>query len=367
MIPFVDLKAQYESIRDEVFERMQDVLNRTNFILGDPVNEFEKKFATYCDAKYCVGVASGTDALHLSLRALEIGPGDEVIVPSNTFVATVLAVSYTGAKPVLVDADPESFNMDLSLLEKRITPKTKAIIPVHLYGRAVDMDRLGEIANRYCLKIVEDACQAHGALWQGRKVGSFGVMGCFSFYPGKNLGAYGDGGAVITSDEQVYQRLRLLRNYGSVRKYSHDMIGFNSRLDTLQAAVLNVKLKYLDEWNHRRFKNAELYNKKLQGVGDLVTPQIGKKDSHVFHLYVIRTKKRDELLEYLQANDVQAGIHYPIPIFDLKAYESLSHEKGLCPVAGKFAKEILSLPMFAELTCEQIDTVVSLIKSFFKG
>lgn len=365
VIPFVDLKAQYQSIQDEVWTHMQDVLNRTNFILGDVVNEFEKKFASFCDATYCVGVASGTDALHLSLRALGIGPGDEVIVPANTFVATVLAVSYTGAMPVLVDVDPHSFNMDLGILKDRITSKTKAVIPVHLYGRPVDMGRLGVIANQYGLSIIEDACQAHGALWQGRKVGSFGLMGCFSFYPGKNLGAYGDGGAVVTSDEKLASTLGMLRNYGSPKKYSHDFIGFNSRLDTIQAAVLNVKLRYLDEWNKKRFQNAKLYNQKLASVGDIVVPDLDGLDSHVFHLYVIRTKKRDALLKFLNERQVQAGIHYPIPIYRLKAFEFLGADMNGYPVTEQFSQEILSLPMFAELAETQIDEVAGHIKDFF--
>ncbi|MFH1691073.1 MAG: DegT/DnrJ/EryC1/StrS family aminotransferase [Candidatus Omnitrophota bacterium] len=365
MIPFVDLKAQYQMIQDEVHVQMQDVLNRTNFILGDAVVEFEKKFATFCDAAYCVGVASGTDALHLSLKALGVGPGDEVIVPANTFVATVLAVSYAGARPVLVDVEPHSYNMDLELLQKRITPKTKAIIPVHLYGRPVDMNRLCAIARHHGITIVEDDCQAHGAMWQGRKVGSFGLMGCFSFYPGKNLGAYGDGGAVVTSDEKLANTLRMLRNYGSPKKYSHDFIGFNSRLDTIQASVLNVKLKYLDDWNKKRFQNAKLYNHKLESVGDIVVPDLDGVNSHVFHLYVIRTKKRDELLRFLNDHQVQAGIHYPIPIYRLKAYEFLGENKNDFPVTEQFSQEILSLPMFAELTETQIDEVVGLIKEFF--
>ncbi|MFH1318793.1 MAG: DegT/DnrJ/EryC1/StrS family aminotransferase, partial [Candidatus Omnitrophota bacterium] len=255
MIPFVDLKTQYESIKEEVAAGIGEVLNKANFILGDAVSSFEEKFAAYCDSKYAVGVASGTDALHLAVKALDIGSGDEVITAANTFVATVLGISYSGAKPVLVDVDPNTYNIDLDKAEAAITPKTKAIMPVHLFGRPVVMDKLIALAQKYNLKIIEDAAQAHGAVYQGRKTGSFGVMGCFSFYPGKNLGAYGDGGAIVTSSKELYDKLKMMRNYGSPKKYYHDFMGYNSRLDTIQAAVLNVKLKYLDEWNKGRLHN----------------------------------------------------------------------------------------------------------------
>ncbi|MBI5873417.1 MAG: DegT/DnrJ/EryC1/StrS family aminotransferase [Candidatus Omnitrophica bacterium] len=366
MIPFVDLKIQYNSIAQEVDLEMHKVLEQTNFILGEPVAEFEKEFAAFCDSKYCIGVASGTDALHLALRVLGVGPGDEVIAPANTFVATVLAISYVGAKPVLVDIDPRTFNMDLAKLEGKITPKTKAVVPVHLYGRALKMGLLMDLAKKHGIQVVEDACQAHGAVWEKRKVGSFGIMGCFSFYPGKNLGAYGDAGAIVTSDDTLNKSLKMLRNYGSPKKYYHDSQGYNSRLDTLQAAVLNVKLKHLIEWNKKRFRNAQLYNTKLRGVGDIILPKIPSEGAHVFHLFVIRSKQRDSLLKYLQERQIQAGIHYPVPIYALGAYAHLGLSALDYPVTEKFSKEIVSLPMYPELSEGQIDEVVGCIKDFFK-
>jgi len=367
MIPFVDLKAQYKVIEAEVKEEVNKVLQQTNFILGEPVEKFEEAFAQFCNAKYAVGVASGTDALHLALRVLDIGAGDEVITAANTFIATPLAISYTGAKPVLVDADSDTYNIDLDKIEEKITPRTKAILPVHLYGRPVDMDKLLSLANKHKLKIVEDAAQAHGATYKGKKAGSFGIIGCFSFYPGKNLGAYGDGGAVVTSDEKLYQKLKMIRNYGSPKKYYHDTIGYNSRLDTIQAAILGVKLKYLDDWNNKRLANAKLYNQKLKGLGDLVLPKMDGQNRSVFHLYVVRTKRRDELLKYLKADDVQCGIHYPVPIYSLGAYSSLGLKLEDFSVTEAFSKEILSLPMYAELAEAQIDQVVSIIKKFYEG
>lgn len=366
MIPLVDLKAQFLTIEEEINDAITDVLSKCNFILGDAVTEFETRFAEFCDSKYCVGVASGTDALHLALRVLGIGEGDEVITATNTFVATVLSISYVGARPVLVDIDPETYNMDLDKVEEKITSKTKAIIPVHLYGRPVNMQRLMDISKKYNLDIVEDACHAHGAIYNGKKVGSFGIMGCFSFYPGKNLGAYGDGGAIVTSDEKIYEKLKMFRNYGSQKKYYHDFIGYNSRLDTIQAAVLGVKLRNLREWNTKRLRNAKLYNQKLSGVGDLVLPNIHNVESHVFHLYVVLTKKRDELLKYLNGNGIQAGIHYPIPIYSLEAYSYLGLTGKDYPVTEQFSKEILSLPMYPELTEDQIDMVKDIIKRFYK-
>lgn len=365
MIPFVDLKAQYKLIEPEVKLAMDKVLENTNFILGQEVSLFEEEFAEFCQAKYCVGVASGTDALHLALRILNIGPGDEVITVANTFVATVLAISYVGAKPVLVDIDEKTFNMNLDLIERLITPKTKAIIPVHLYGRALDMNKILDIAKRYNLYVVEDACQGHGAWFNGKRVGSQGIIGCFSFYPGKNLGAYADGGAVVTSNQEIYEKLKMLRNYGSPKKYYHDFIGYNSRLDTMQAAVLRVKLKYLDNWNKQRWANAQIYNQKLNGIGDLILPQSSNKDGHVFHLYVIRTKQRDKLMDYLVKRNIQCGIHYPVPIYALKAYAGLGFKENDFPVTQELSKDILSLPMFPELSIDQIEEVVARIREFF--
>jgi len=366
MIPFVDLKIQYQAIKEEINAAVMEVLDRGDFILGSSVGRFEEEFSKFCDSKYCVGVASGTDALYLSLKALDIGGGDEIIAPANTFIATVLAISYSGASPVLVDVNPGTYNIDLKKVEEKITSKTKAIIPVHLYGRPVNMGVLGVIANKYNLNIVEDACQAHGAVWKNKKVGSFGDLGCFSFYPGKNLGAYGDGGAIVTSNEKLYQKLKMLRNYGSSKKYYHDTIGYNSRLDTIQAAILRVKLKYLEEWNSKRLANARRYNQKLKNIGDLVLPGIDEGNLSVFHLYVIRTGRRDELVKYLKENDIQCGIHYPVPIYSLGAYSCLGLKGEDFPVTEEFSKQILSLPIYAELKEEQINNVANSIKKFYE-
>lgn len=366
VVPFVDLKVQYKTIKDEIENKIQKVFEQTNFILGQQVSFFEEEFARFCDSRYCVGVASGTDALHLALTALGIGEGGQVITAANTFVATVLAISYTGAEPVLVDTDPETYNMDLDKLEKKINKKTKAIIPVHLYGRPVNMTRLINIAKKNNISIIEDACQAHGAIWGNKRVGSFGIMGCFSFYPGKNLGAYGDGGAIVTSDGGLYKKLKMMRNYGSPKKYHHDFIGYNSRLDTIQSAILSIKLKHLTEWNLNRHNNACLYSQKLKGIGDIILPDINNAGSHVFHLYVIRTKKRDALLRYLNENGIQCMIHYPVPIYALGAYSHLGISRKEFPITEQFSKEILSLPMFPELTENQIDTVVNSIKKFYE-
>ena len=366
MIPFVDLKTQYRSIEKDIKKEIEKVLERGDFILGEAVDRFEESFAHFCDSKYCIGVSSGTEALGISLRVLGIGQGDEVITAANTFIATVLAISYVGAKPVLVDINPRDYNINLEKIEKHITSKTKAILPVHLYGRAVEMDKLLTIANKHKLAVIEDAAQAHGATYNEKKVGSFGVIGCFSFYPGKNLGAYGDAGAITTSDKSLYEKVKMLRNYGSSKKYHHDFIGYNNRLDTIQAAILSVKLKHLDDWNKKRINNAKLYNQKLQGIGDLVLPVINQDPTSVFHLYVVRTKSRDELLKFLNNNSVQCGIHYPIPIYAQKAYSYLGCSSEDFLVTDRFSKEILSLPMYPELSQEQIDTVVELINKFFK-
>ena len=366
-VPFVDLSNQYRQMSKEIDTAAREVMMNASFILGSRLEEFENRFAAYCHSKFCVGVASGGEALHLALKALGIKSGDEVITVANTFVATLFAISYAGATPVLVDIDPKTYNMDLSQLEDKITPRTKAVIPVHLYGQPVRMDILLQIALKHNLKIVEDACQAHGATHGGQRAGSFGSMGCFSFYPGKNLGAYGDGGAIVTSDETLYEKLKILRNYGSKKKYHHEVIGFNSRLDTLQAAVLDVKLKYLDEWNEKRLKNALLYHHLLGDVEEIVTPEIDPATSHVFHLYVVRVRDRDKLMDYLNRNGIQCGIHYPVPVYALDAYAGLGLSGDAFPVTHRFSREILSLPMYPELTANQIETVTSQIKRFYEN
>lgn len=362
-VNFVDLKEQYKTIKTDSLRAITSVLEDTQFVLGSRVKEFEEKFAAYSQTKYGVGVASGTDAILLALKSLDVGPGDEVITAANTFMATVLAISYAGATPVLIDNDPVSYNIDHTKIEAAVNSRTKAIIPVHLYGQTADMDAIAEIAKKHNLKIIEDACQAHGAEYKGRKAGSMGDLGCFSFYPSKNLGAYGDGGMVTTHNERIFEKLKMLRDYGQPRKYHHEVKGFNSRLDTVQAAVLLVKLPHLDGWNDKRRRWAGLYNKLLSEL-DAVTPVEGEGYRHVYHLYVIRTKRRDEMLRYLNSKEITCGIHYPIPIHLQNAYKDLPYKKGDFPVAEKCAQEILSLPMFPELKEEQIRYVAGAIKEF---
>jgi dTDP-4-amino-4,6-dideoxygalactose transaminase len=366
-VPLVDLQANYKPIQDEVREAVNSVMEKCNFILGKEVQDFEASFAKYCGVKYAIGVANGTDALHLAARVLGIGPGDEVLIPANTFIATALGVAYSGAKPVPVDIDPSTFLMDNSKIEKAITPRTKAIMPVHLFGRMVDMDPVLDIARRKNLVVIEDAAQGHGAELRGKRAGSVGAIGSFSFYPGKNLGCFGDGGALTTNDENLRAKLEALRNYGSPKKYHHPILGYNSRLDTMQAAILSVKLRRLDQYNHSRYQLAKRYNQALAPVREIILPQIPESGSHIFHLYVIRTKKRDALLAFLNERGIGAGIHYPSPIHLHGAFESLGYRKGSFPVAEQLCDEILSLPIYPELSDQQFDHVVSTVKDFFKG
>lgn len=363
-IPFVDLKRQYDSIKDKVNTRINEVLQNTHFILGENVEAFEKEFANYCGVKYGVGVASGSDALTLCLKALGVNKGDEVITVPNTFIATVDAISRNGAKPVFVDVDPETCNINVTKIEEKITEKTKAIIPVHLYGQPADMDAIIKIAKKYDLKIIEDACQAHGAEYKGKKVGSLGDIGCFSFYPAKNLGAYGDGGMVVTNNEEIAERIGMLRNYGQSKKYYHDFMGYNSRLDEVQAAVLRVKLRYLDEWNNRRREHAKLYNELLENDSGIETPIEKEFVKHVYHLYVVRCENGDELQQYLSSKGVSTGIHYPIPVHLQRAYQHIGYKQGDFLITEKYAKEILSLPMFPELLNDEIKYVINCIKKF---
>jgi dTDP-4-amino-4,6-dideoxygalactose transaminase len=363
-IPFVDLSAQYRAIQSEVHAALQEVLSQSNFILGKPVEEFERAFAAYVGAAHGIGVSNGLDALRLALRALDIGVGDEVIVPANTYIATALAVSAQGAKPVLVDCDA-TYEIDVTQIEAAITPRTKALMPVHLTGQAADMDPIMDIARRYNLHVIEDAAQAQGTQYKGRPCGSIGVVSGFSFYPGKNLGAYGDAGAVTTNDARLAERLKQLRNYGQQAKYHHLEQGLNARLDTLQAAVLKVKLKYLTEWNRRRARHAEQYEELLTGVGDIAFQKRLPHSTHIYHLYVIETAQRDALQQFLSAQGVQTLIHYPIPMHLQPAYAELRHKEGDFPVAERLAQTMLSLPMYAELTEEQIEYVTDKIKEFF--
>ena len=360
-VPFVDLVAQYNSIKNEVDEAMARVLHTSAFILGPDVKQLEEEFAAFSETGFAIGVDSGTSALEIILRALQIEAGDEVITAANTFIATVLAISYVGAKPVLVDVDPVSYNIDIHQIKKSITKRTKAIIPVHLFGQPADVDAIMELAHEHSLYVIEDACQAHGARYKGKRAGSIGHAAAFSFYPSKNLGAYGDGGMITTKDPKIADAIRMLRNYGERSKYMHEMIGYNRRLDTIQAAVLRVKLKYLDQWNAARRQHAALFNKLLQG-SQALTPVTAEYAEHVFHLYVIQVSGRDELRKKLADRGISTGIHYPVPIHLQKAYESLGYREGSFPVTEESAKRILSLPMYAELTPEMIEYTTQTIK-----
>jgi dTDP-4-amino-4,6-dideoxygalactose transaminase len=362
VVPFVDLKAQYQSIRDEVRAEVDNVFESTQFILGDAVEKFERDFADYLGVKHVLGVGSGLDALRLALEAAGVGAGDEVIIPANTFIATALAVSGTGAKPVLVDCREDTYQIDPALIEQAITPRTKVIMPVHLYGQSADIAEIVEIARNHKLEVIEDAAQAHGTRFLGQRCGSFGLAGCFSFYPGKNLGAYGDGGAVATNDDDFAKRVNSLRNYGQKQKYVHVEKGTNSRLDTVQAAILNVKLRHLDDWNAARRAHAAMYSDSLGE--DFIVPTLDPRSEHIFHLYVVRTRNREELQQHLNSLGIQTGIHYPIPIHLQEAYRDLGQGKGSFPVTEKLADEILSLPMFPELTHEQIELVLEALSSF---
>lgn len=362
-VPFVDLTAQYADIQHDVDEAIQRVLRKGDFILGQDVELFETEFATYCEAGHAVGVDSGTSALELILRAYAIGAGDEVITVANTFIASALAIVATGAKPVLVDVDPVTFNLDVAQLEAAITPRTRAVLPVHLYGQPAPMQPILATARRHGLVVVEDACQAHGARYQGRRAGALADAAAFSFYPAKNLGAYGDGGMVVTDDAQIAQTVRMLRNYGQRRKYYHETIGFNRRLDTLQAAVLRVKLRHLDAWNEARRGHARLYNTLLAGSGvDLPVEAEGVQP--VYHLYVIRSERRDALQAHLTGRGIATGIHYPLPLHQQQAFRALGYRQGDFPVTEFCAARILSLPMYPELSRAMVETTASAIREF---
>ncbi len=353
------LKRQYEYIKDEIKGPIEEVMTSGAFIMGEDVGLFEKEFAEYCGVKYGIGVNSGTDALFLACLSCGIGKGDEVIVMPYTYIATTLAISMTGAKPVFVDIDEKTYNIDISKVESSITKNTKAILPVHLYGHPVDMDPLVEIAKKHNLKIIEDCAQAHGALYKSKKVGSFSDASCFSFYPTKNLGAFGDGGIVLTNSEKIKEKLVLLRDYGRKDRYKHIIKGYNSRLDTLQAAILRVKLKHLDEWNEKRRKNATLYTKLLKEKKiDIILPHEAEYAKHVYHLYAVRVKDRKTVMNGLAEKGVRTLMHYSIPIHLQRAYKDLGHKKGDFPISEKCCEEILSLPMYPELSEEEIKYVV---------
>lgn len=363
-VPLLDLRAQYATIREDVVSALLRVLDSTAFAGGPFVSDFEKEFASYCGTEFAAGVSNGTSALWLSLLALGVGAGDEVITVPNTFIATAEAITFCGATPVFVDVNPETYTMAPDLLESAITPRTKAVIPVHLYGQPADMDPILAIAKRHGLYVIEDACQAHGAEYKGQKAGSMGDAGCFSFYPGKNLGAYGEAGAVVTNNGELAQKIRILRDHGQTEKYKHAMIGWNDRMDGFQGAILSIKLKHLDKWNDARRGHARLYNALLEGVEHVVLPREAAYARHIYHVYSIRVPCRDELLAALRERDIWCGIHYPIPIHLQKAYESLGYGKGSFPVAERCAQECLSLPMFPELTTEQVESVAAEIIAF---
>jgi dTDP-4-amino-4,6-dideoxygalactose transaminase len=356
-VPFLDLKAQYDSIKDEVAVAIQQVLDRTAFAGGPFVAQFEKEFSVFCKTRYCIGVGSGTDALWLALLALGVGPGDEVITVPDTFIATAEAIGSCGAKPVFVDVEEKTYNMNPDLLEAAITPRTKAIIPVHLFGQMADMDPIMAVARRNNLHVVEDACQAHGAEYKRRIAGSIGDAGCFSFYPGKNLGAYGEAGAVVTDNAELDQKIRMLRDHGQARKYYHALVGWNARMDGIQGAILSVKLKYLPTWNEARRTNAGLYDELLGAIDGVVIPRESQGNKHVYHIYAIRVPNRDALIKALAEKDIHCGIHYPIPLHLQDAYKDLGLKKGSFPVVEKVASEFVSMPIFPELDRDQIRQV----------
>lgn len=360
-VKFVDLSAQHKPIEKELKETFDRVLTNCSFILGPEVEKFEKAFAEYLGVGHCITVSNGTAALQLVLQGLGIGPGDEVITVAHTFIATAEAISATGARPVFVDIDPVSYTMDPAKLEAAITPRTKAIIPVHLYGQPADMDALRAIAARHKIPLVEDACQAHGALYKGRRAGSLGVAGCFSFYPSKNLGACGEGGAVTTNDTELAKRVRMLRDHGSIKKYEHDFAAYNLRLEGLQGGVLTVKLPHLDSWNENRRKIAARYKELLEG-SNVVAPKEMPYAKHVYHLYVVLAEDREALKKALNEQGIETGLHYPIPLHLQKAYEHLGYKKGDFPVSEHVANHLLSLPMYAELPLEHVDYVVKTVR-----
>lgn len=365
-IPFLNFEPMHKLIRSEIMQSFQDVYDANWFVMGKKLEAFEKEYAAFNNTNYSIGVSNGLDALHLALKALNVTKGDEIIVPSNTYIATALAASYVGATPVFVEPDPNTYNINPANIEAAITSKTKVIMPVHLYGQACDMDAIMAIAKKHNLFVVEDNAQAHGATFNGKITGSFGNANGTSFYPGKNLGALGDAGAVTTNDEAIAKKISMLRNYGSEKKYHNEEIGFNMRLDEVQAGFLSVKLKYLNEWTKQRKEIASHYNNALKNVGDLILPTVHANATHVFHLYVIKTKNRDGLQKHLSENGIGTLIHYPIPPHLQKAYQTLGFKKGSFPIAEELADNCLSLPIWPGMTLDQVNTVAENIKQAFK-
>lgn len=363
-IPFVDLKTQYRNLKPAMDAAVQSVMERGAFIMGKEHGEFERAFAAYIGVKHCLGVSSGTEALELALQACNIGSGDEVITVPNTFIATTEAITHSGAKLCWVEVDPRTYNMDPKNIEAAITPQTKALLPVHLYGQPADMEPIMGIAREHHLLVIEDCAQAHGGKYHGQKVGTFGDVACFSFYPGKNLGAYGDGGAVLTNKDEIAERVKLLRNHGAREKYVHEMEGYCNRLDNLQAAVLGVKLPHLDNRNESRRRAAATYDRLLRGIPNVVTPYVLPETEPVYHLYVVQVPDRDRLQAYLKAQAIETGIHYPIPLHQQPAYAHLGFRPEDFPISAALGPKILSLPMFPELTDDQIEYVTNSIKAF---
>jgi len=359
-IPLVGLFDQYQTIKPEIDEAIERIIAKSAFIGGEEVQRFEAEFAAYCEAKACVGVGNGTDAIYLTLRALDVGPGDEVITVAHTFIATSEAISMTGARPVFVDIKEDTMLMDPSRIEGAITPATRAIIPVHLYGQPCEMDAIMAIAQRHGLKVIEDAAQAHGARWRGRRAGSIGDAACFSFYPGKNLGAFGDGGAVVSQDEELIERVRMLANHGRLEKYTHKIEGVNSRLDSLQAAILRVKLRHLDEWNRKRRQHADFYLESFSS-SDVKPLTIHEDAETVWHLFVVRVSDREAFQQNLKEEGIATGVHYPVPLHLQPAYEHHRIPPGALPVTERVSKEVVSLPMYAELAADELESVVNAV------
>jgi len=361
-VPFLDLKAQYATIRQEIADGLQEVIDNTSFAGGPQVEKFEQAFASFCHCDYAIGVGNGTDAIWMALLGMGVGAGDEVITSPSTFIATAEAISFCGATPVFVDIDERTYNINPNLIEAAVNSKTKAILPVHLFGQTADMDPILEIARAHRVIVIEDACQAHGAEYNGKRAGSIGDAGCFSFYPGKNLGAYGEAGAVVTNNPELTQTLRMFRDHGQRQKYHHAIVGWNGRMDGFQGAVLGVKLPYLSGWTKARQENARLYDELLAEVSGVITPFAADYAKHVYHIYAIRVRDRDVLMQKLAAQGISCGIHYPVPLHLQEAYKFLGYKKGDFPVAEKCAAEFVSLPMYPELSVESIRYVTDKIK-----
>ena len=361
-VPFLDLKSHHLPMMNEINPAIQEVIERSAFAGGPFVAAFEQDFAAYCDVPYALGVGSGTEALWLSLLACGVGPGDEVITVPTTFMATAEAITYSGARPVFVDVDERTYTMSPEALQSVLTTKTKAIIPVHLFGQPADMDPIVEFAREQGLYVIEDACQAHGAEYKGRRVGTLGDTACFSFYPGKNLGAFGEAGAIVTGSAELHEKISILRDHGQVRKYFHSVVGWNCRMDGIQGAVLRIKLRYLEAGNQRRRTHAAYYDAALSEVEGIVTPAQSSRVRHVYHVYAIRVSDREEVMKRLADQGIATGIHYPVPVHLQEAYRSLGHERGAFPIAERCAAEFVSLPMFPELTAAQLEIVIRGVK-----